>query len=298
MRPHRCCPLATLIIFAVTLEGHCQQPQTPPVEKPPVIAPSVVQPSDDIPVVDPLRTPLAINVAIRGSVQGDLVVNAPVGQLLELTLTGDGAAEAGPVFWTYSEAIPDRSERDEGHWVGLTFPPDVAGKAYLLQAAINGPEKGPPLVALRWIVVSGLGPQPPPVVDPVDPDAKPPKPPVNPSAVGPFRALIVYDTDSLGSMQKPQRDALQSSAVGAYLSAKCIKEIDGTPSWRSWDDSFTDDQITDGDWLPLYRKTLSEQQGGKPWLCVWNPKGELIGSKPVPATEDELLALLRSFGGQ
>lgn len=197
MRPFRFC-LFALLIGLVAADGHSQQPQTPPVEKPPVIAPAVVPSTDDIPAVDPLKTPLAVNVAIRGAVQGDLVVIAPVGQLLELSLTGNGAAESGPVFWTYSEAIPDKSERDAGHWVGLTFPPDVAGKAYLVQAAVNGPEGKPPLVALRWLVVAGVAPQPPPD-KPVDPAPTPVKPtPVEPKPTTVTAVTYVYEKDNGG----------------------------------------------------------------------------------------------------
>jgi hypothetical protein len=192
MRSLRLCLVATLIGLLATTEGHGQQPQTPPVDKPPVIAPAVVPSTDDVPVVDPIQTPLTVNVAIRGAVQGDLIVVAPVGQLLELSLTGDGAADSGPVFWTYSEAIPDKSERDAGHWVGLTFPPEVSGKAYLIQAAVNGPEGKPPLVAMRWLIVSGKGPQPPPKPPVVVPDPPGPTPPV----VDGKRSLVIVSESS------------------------------------------------------------------------------------------------------
>jgi len=173
------------------------QPQTPPVEVPPVIAPPVpVKPDADEPVAptpDTLTKPFAIVATMRGAVLGDLIARPDVGHLLELTTDGL-PADAGPVFWTYSEVIPDRSERDGGKWVGLSFPPEVSGKAYLIQAAVNGPEGSPPLVAMRWLVVSGHAPQPPPVVAPIDP-SKPPVvvDPANPSTV--TAVVYVYEKD-------------------------------------------------------------------------------------------------------
>lgn len=290
-----------LALLVSSCQSHAQQPQTPPVDNPPVIAPPVVvKPDSDEPVTptpDPLTKQFAIVATSRGAVLGDLIARPEVGHLLKLTLEGLPES-ADPVFWTYSETIPDRDERDNGKWVGLSFPPEVAGKAYLIQAAVNAEAGKAPLVAMRWIIVSGKGPQPPPVVDPVDPDTKPPKPPVvDPATVGPFRALIVRDTNSDGDLTQAQRNAVQSAAVVAYLTAKCVKESDGTPSWRSWDDSFDDDQITDGDWLPLYRQALSERKSStKPWLCIWRD-GKLIHSAELPGTEDDTLTLLKKFGG-
>lgn len=210
-------------LFAVVLFGllvsscqsHAQQPQTPPVETPPVIAPPLpVKPDADDPVVptpDPLTKPFAIVATSRGAVLGDLIARPEVGHLLKLTLEGLPES-ADPVFWTYSEVIPDRDERDGGKWVGLSFPPDVAGKAYLIQAAVNGEAGKPPLVAMRWLVVSGHGPRPPPEppkpdpVDPVDPD-KPPTP-VDPSTPSKVTAVVyVYEKDD-GAVPSGVRVAL------------------------------------------------------------------------------------------
>lgn len=278
-------------LLVSSCSSHAQQPQTPPVEVAPTIAPPVtVKPDADDPLTptpDPLTKPFAIVATSRGAVLGDLIVRPEVGHLLKLTLEGLPES-ADPVFWTYSEVIPDREERDGGKWVGLSFPPDSSGKAYLVQAAVNGEAGKPPLVAMRWLVVAGKGPQPPPVIVPPVP--------VDPAVAGPFRAIIIRDTDADGDLPKAQRNALQSIAVSAYLNAKCVKESDGTPSWRSWDDSYDDDQITDGDWLPLYRQALADRKSGGPWLCIWRD-GKLIHSKEFPGTEDETLALLRRFGG-
>lgn len=269
--------LVVVLLCLLVTPGHAQQPQTPPVEKPPVIAPAVVPTTDDIPAVDPLKTPLAVNVAIRGAVQGDLVVIAPVGQLLELSLTGDGAAESGPVFWTYSESIPDKSERDAGHWVGLTFPPEVAGKAYLVQAAVNGPEGKPPLVALRWLVVAGVAPQLPPD-KPVDPAPTPVKPtPVEPKLTTVTAATYVYEKD----------DTAPPAAVRSALN-KLNREhkIEATEFEQNTFDG--DEQIPD-----QYKAALTAaKEAGLPALVVLADSTVLRIVKS-PTTEQQVLEAVK-----
>lgn len=179
--------IACLIFALLPLAGsHAQaptQPQTPLVVNPPVIAPVVPAVPDAVePQPDPLKVPFAIRVSIRDVVITTPVVTVPVGQLVELTLEGEGSDKTDPAFWTYSENIPDRRERDGGHWVGMSFPTDVIGRAYLVQVSMNGEPGQVPRVAMRWFVVGGLGPQPPPM-EPDRPDEPGPTPvtPADPS---------------------------------------------------------------------------------------------------------------------
>lgn len=199
-------PLVAALIFGLLVSScrsHAQQPQTPPVDVPPVDVPPVIAPplpvkpdADDpvVPTPDPLTKPFAIVATSRGAVLGDLIARPEVGHLLKLTLEGLPES-ADPVFWTYSEVIPDRDERDGGKWVGLSFPPDVAGKAYLIQAAVNGEAGKPPLVAMRWLVVAGVAPQPPPD-KPVEPAPTPVKPtPVEPAPSTVTAVTYVFEKD-------------------------------------------------------------------------------------------------------
>ncbi len=269
------------------------QPETPPGTQPaPLVAPLLVPPdsSDDEPKVDDLKPKPAIVVEIGGEVVTAEVVSVNVGQLVEVK--PQGAADGVLVRWNFSSAIKYKTKRDLGHYLAFTFTPDDVGRVILLGAVWNGDPNGFAAGPMRWIVVSGHGPQPPPVVDP----NVPPKPVVDPATVGPFRALIVTDTDGLGDLPRAQREAIQSAAVMNYLNAKCVKESDGVPSWRNWDDSFTDDQITDGDWLPIYRATLKKRTDAKPWVSIYR-NGVEIHSAEYPASEDEALALFKRFGG-
>lgn len=225
-------------LLVSSCSSHAQQPQTPPVEVAPTIAPPVtVKPDADDPLTptpDPLTKPFAIVATSRGAVLGDLIARPEVGHLLKLTLEGLPES-ADPVFWTYSEVIPDRDERDGGKWVGLSFPPDVAGKAYLIQAAVNAEAGKPPLVAMRWIVVSGHGPQPPPVVV-VPPGPKPT--PVVPPVVETGKRSIVIVRESADD--KP------------WFSRLAINLRDGTAAKYLADNGHSltildDEQLTDGD---------------------------------------------------
>lgn len=270
---------------------------TPPAP-PQIITPPVVNPTP-APLTPPTPEDDSPRIEILATIGGEVITTHPVelniGRKLTLVVKGIAGFEPGPVAWSMNQPSADAdADPTDSHRMTFSAPTD---SVWLFSASVNNPDATlAPLVVQRWVVV-GRGPIPPPIVDPVDP----PKPPVvvDPvvPTVGPFRALIVTDTDSLGDLPKAQRDALQSIALSNYLGAHCIKEPDSTPSWRSWDDSFTDDQITDGDWLGLYRQALAERKDGKPWVCIWNPAGKLIGSQAFPATEAEALAFFRKFGG-
>lgn len=210
--------LLALILAAMLSQASGQQPQTPPVEVPPVIAPPVmVKPDSDEPVVptpDPLTKPFAIVATSRGAVLGELIAKPEVGHLLKLTLEGLPES-ADPVFWTYSEVIPDRDERDAGKWVGLSFPPESAGKAYLVQAAVNAEAGKPPLVAMRWLVVSGNGPQPPPPNVIV-----PPKPIPHPVTAGSKRIVVIRESLEPSPEMGRLIVLMQSGPIGDYMAAK------------------------------------------------------------------------------
>lgn len=271
-------PLVAALILGLLVSSchsHAQQPQTPPVENPPVIAPPLpVKPDADDPVVptpDPLTKPFAIVATSRGAVLGDLIARPEVGHLLKLTLEGLPES-ADPVFWTYSEVIPDRDERDGGKWVGLSFPPDVAGKAYLIQAAVNGEAGKPPLVAMRWIIVSGHGPQPPPV----KPDEPAPKP-IEPKPTTVTAATYVYEKD----------DTAPPAAVRSALN-KLNREhkIEATEFEQNTFDG--DEQIPD-----QYKAALTAaKESGLPALVVLADSTVLRVVKS-PTTEQQVLEAVK-----
>lgn len=222
--------VALLVVLALLggaglLESEAQQPQTPAVDNAPVIAPPL-KPDSIEPQPDPLVAPLSISVRIRGVVVTTPIVTVQVGQLVELTIEGPG--KENPAFWTYSEDIPDRSERDSGHWVGLSFPLDVVGRAYLIQVAVNGEEGQPPRVAMKWFVVGGVSPRPPPEPTPVPPGPEPePTPEPQPTTV--TAVVYVYEKDQGG------------------VPSGVMKGLDRLNRERKIIATAVDDDVTDGD---------------------------------------------------
>lgn len=279
--------ISLFLAFACSL-ACAQQPQTPPVEVPPVIAPPVVvKPNADDPVVptpDPLTKPFAIVATSRSEVLGDLIAKPEVGHLLELTLDGL-PADAGPVFFTYSDVIPDRSERDSGKWVGLTFPPETAGKAYLVQAAVNSESGKPPLVAMRWLVVSGKGPQPPPVVDPVDPVQPDVKPVPTPSKD--FRVLIYEETTDRGNLTAPQRAIFTAKAIRDYMTANGVKTNGQADGFRVFDDD-SDLSLESAEWRAM---ATEAKKFASPNITV--ARNGVLKTYQFPANVDEALSIIQ-----
>jgi hypothetical protein len=192
-----------------------------------------------------------------------------------------------------NEASPDAdADPSDSHRLTFSAPKD---SVWLFTASVNNPDATlAPIVVQRWIVV-GHGPRPPPAPkpDPVDPDVDPEPKPV-PAG---FRVLILRDQDKDHQLPREQYAAIQSPVIRNYLTANCDKESDGSPAFRSWDDSYTDDQITDGDWLPKYREALADSGGKLPWVTIWH--GSQKGySKELPANETALLDLFKKNGGK
>jgi len=303
---------AVLTLWAAMLVS-CVQAQQPPAPSPsltmdvppgtnplPIRAPEpkpvpAVDTDKVEPTKDDLKVPFAFVAKIRGAVVTTPTVTLPIGQMLEITFQGTDVEKNGPIKLTCSAEIPDKTIRDNGHYVALTG--DFDGD-YLLHAAQNSSDASlPPVVAQLWVRI-GHGPRPPPPdVDPVDPPKPDPVDPPDATPAAGFRVLIIRDQDSDGTLPLSQLSVIQSTDLKKYLSANCDKESDGSPAWRSWDDSYTDDQVTDGEWLAAYRKALADSKGTLPWVSIYN--GAKLGfSGPLPTTEDATLALFKKHGGK
>ncbi len=147
-------------------------------------------------------------------------------------------------------------------------------------------------------VDDGTGPRPPPPTpDPkVDPKVDPkPVDPVIPIPAKGFRVLFVYEKE--GKLSNEQLNIANSSKIAAYLNDKCAKNEKGRPEWRKWDKTTVD-------------KTGLENESAL-WQQVWRDAKDKLGELPQvviiadqagvtkawPKTEDEMLALLKQYGG-
>lgn len=113
-----------------------------------------------------------------------------------------------------------------------------------------------------------------------------------------LRMLIVEETADRGKLPRPQAAILQSTRIREYLNSHCAKGADGkTPEWRQLDDDFTADQLKfeQPNFVKAYADAKTASGGKTPWLVISN--GSSGVSTPLPATEDEVLAELKNYGG-
>lgn len=147
-------------------------------------------------------------------------------------------------------------------------------------------------------VDDGTGPIPPP--KPVDPkvDPKPVDPKVDPipnPAKG-FRVVFIYEKQA--KLTDEQLHIANSTKIKAYLNEKCVKDAKGKAEWRSWDKS-TIDSTGLGDETALWQQVWKDAQpklGKLPQVVILVDQGGV--TKEWPATEDEMLKLLKQYGGE
>lgn len=114
--------------------------------------------------------------------------------------------------------------------------------------------------------------------------------PIDPIPGDGFRVLIVYESEQLDDYPAAQVDALYSSDVRAYLSAKCVAGATGWPDYRILDADA--DMALDSVW---WQEAMKRPRISLPWVLIDSPQGGFEG--PMPAGPDALLELLKKYGG-
>lgn len=198
----------------------------------------------------------------------------------------------------------------------LLFPPEVATQARgkVLTSTVSGRFRVeawnalgdvPSDIATSWLVIGT--PAPPGPVPPTPP--VPPVPPVppNPPAPAPipaagFRVVILHETAA--AIPEAQEQVLNSPEIISYLVQHAAKDPNGAPSFRIWDDDYTEAQLIN---TPPYLKTayLTAQKArpdNVPWIVVSDGTNgesrELPGKgKPYAEALADTLTLLKKYGG-
>lgn len=143
----------------------------------------------------------------------------------------------------------------------------------------------PTEAAVCLVNVGGVDPKPP---EP-GPGPKPPPPPIpTPPIPQGFRAVLVYESGS--NMTKAQLAVLYSPAVEKYLTAKTEG---GKGGWRRWDKD-VDTKYEAELWRNLWTAAKPGLGALPAVVLVGGQKGE---THPLPATEAEMMALLKKWGG-
>lgn len=273
------------VVLAATVAAVADRPVTPPGPLQAIVAPQLPTPAP--PVVlngDSSGSPEFAIVASRDDCD---VVTIPVGRLLMLGIVGVSttATTTGPVpavGWSMNVDTPNIAVGPNGH--AVYFSAETPG-TYLFTACVNNPDAtAAPLTASKWVVVTATQPMVDPV-KPLKPDGK------SPFAEPGLHCLILYESDALQNLPTAQQDAINSTAVRTYLDTHCVREADGTPSYRIWDDDV--DARND---LPLWQKALaSAPRDNGPYIAVGGERGGYVGK--LPGDEAALLDLLKKYGG-
>lgn len=136
-------------------------------------------------------------------------------------------------------------------------------------------------VIRRTLVVSGIGPRPPP--GPTPPGPFPPLPPWPPAPVDPvvgLRVMMVYE--SAQNHTREQLNILNSTAITTRLNEVTTKGANGVAGWRRWD--VHTDSSKDAD--PIIRELWSSVKpklGKLPQLVI--ARGSNVTVQDLPATE-------------
>lgn len=168
----------------------------------------------------------------------------------------------------------------------LLVQPSEDGLIYLVLAWIEG--DGPPQMKSVAVLVGKAQPVPDPDPDP-DPNPDPdPDPTPQPS---PMRVLFLREA------QAPAPQSLMSTQIREYLNTHTLKS-DGKPEWRVWDDDYVQNNLVfiSDLWKQIYAEALRRSNGVRPWVVLSN--GTTGFSGPLPDNTDEVLALLKKYGGE
>lgn len=243
------------------------------------VAPSAPRPAASIAATPKAETETKAKAVIE--VEGG-VANVPIGDLIVL----DGTkSEATSWKWL---VIPKKTFLPTDGGKRVAFAAGTPGTYQFVLSVANGGSVDSAIFA----VTVGQPTPPQPLPPPPGPSPNPTPPTPNPPSPQPgLRVLIVEESSQRSSLPRPQLAAMFSPQAASYLNAKCAAGPSGTPDWRRWDDDI--DATNAG---PLFREMLAAPRQSLPWIVIRGDAG-IVHSGPFPATEADLLALLRRYGG-
>jgi len=137
-------------------------------------------------------------------------------------------------------------------------------------------------IVRQVLVVSGTGPNPPPIPDPDDP--------VVPDPVTPAKLQIVIIEDPSESIPPSQVAIRDGQALRDYAATHCTI-TNGTPDIRKL--SIRQDISAEPEWI---KKAFAEPRSKLPFLVVSN--GKAGAAVPLPMTLEETMSILKRYGGE
>lgn len=156
------------------------------------------------------------------------------------------------------------------------------------------------------VKVQSGAPPPGPDVDPdVTPDGDPDTAPIPGDGL---QVLFVFETGTAAKIPPAQQSILYGKTVREYLNAKSPLGPDGkTRQWRIWDkdvdasneqavwqEALKRANLKSAEWKPA--KDGKGPKTALPWVIISNGRTGYEG--PVPETVEEMLKLLKKYGGE
>ena len=135
-------------------------------------------------------------------------------------------------------------------------------------------------------VTPGPGPGPEPEPEPG------PKPIPAPIGLPGYAALMVYETKTATELPPAQQNVLYGKKVRDWLKTNCLKDNDNPNGAFRIYDKDVDVSAESKAW----QEVMKRDRKSVPWIVISNPaKGGYEG--PLPANEDECIALLEKYKG-
>lgn len=179
------------------------------------------------------------------------------------------------------DVVPPEKLKDSKEMLAYTSLNNVKFRVVAV-AALNGKVAR----SVECIITVGDAPVPP---GPNPPGPNPPGP--TPTPTNALRVLLVYE--SLDNMTPKQLNILSSTKMTEYLNRKCVKDSN-RPGWRRWDKDINTDKEVDT-WKALWT-AVKPTLGKLPQLIIFQDKKGT--AYPLPETEEDLLKLLKQYGGE
>jgi hypothetical protein len=109
--------------------------------------------------------------------------------------------------------------------------------------------------------------------------------------------LVLREMDGTSQLPPQQAAIFTSSAIVGWVRDNMVKDTDGKPMARTLDDDYTASQLSN---LPAtlrnaYPDVVKEAAGRLPWVAISD--GTTGYSGPLPATIQDMMALLNKYGG-
>lgn len=184
------------------------------------------------------------------------------------------------------------NERIEPESIGESKYLVAGAGSYVIDVILFDPERG------IWddefsVELGGKTPTPVPVPDDQDDDDETEPPIPAPIPADGFRVLIVYETSTVSLLPRGQQNILSSPVVRNYLNTHCVRGPDGwTPEWRQYDQ----DTIFPTTCTEVWCKAMARKRDAVPWVVISDGKTGFEG--PLPGSVDEMMTLLKKYGGE